>query len=67
MTAHRIERLIGVMAPALDLLLYAGERVSRVAGRNDEAPEPPRRLGGSGGRSARTPIGGETGVPEQRG
>jgi hypothetical protein len=58
--ARRIEGLIGLLAPALDLLLYAGERVSRVAGRNDEAPEPPR-LGNSSGR---TPLGG---APERRG
>ena len=66
-TAHRIEGLIGLLAPALDLLLYAGERVSRVAGRTDEDPEPPRRLDGRGGGSGRTPIGGATGVAEQRG
>jgi hypothetical protein len=41
---RRIERLILLAAPALDLLLYAGEKVSRVAGRNDIQPEPPRRL-----------------------
>ena len=39
---RRVETLIGAVAPALDLLLYAGDRVSRVAGRNDHAPEPPR-------------------------
>jgi hypothetical protein len=44
------------MAPALDLLLFAGDRVSRVAGRNEIDPEPARRTMGSG--SARTPIGG---------
>jgi len=42
----RIEGLIGVAAPFLDLVLYAGDRVSRVAGRNDIDPEPPRRLSG---------------------
>jgi hypothetical protein len=40
----RIEALIGVAAPFLDVVLYAGDRVSRVAGRNDIDPEPPRRL-----------------------
>jgi hypothetical protein len=40
---RRIERLIGLAAPVLDLLLYAGDRVSRVAGRNEIAPEPARR------------------------
>jgi hypothetical protein len=42
---RRIEALIGVAAPVLDVLLYAGEQVSRVAGRGDIDPEPPRRLG----------------------
>ena len=42
---RRIEALIGAAAPALDLLLAAGDRVSRVAGRNDIDPEPPRRFG----------------------
>jgi hypothetical protein len=40
----RIEALIGVAAPFLDLVLLAGDRVSRVAGRNDIDPDPPRRL-----------------------
>jgi hypothetical protein len=40
----RIEALIGVAAPFLDVVLYAGDRVARVAGRNDIDPEPPRRL-----------------------
>ena len=40
----RTEVLIGAAAPFLDLLLAAGDRVSRVAGRNDIDPEPPRRL-----------------------
>ena len=53
---RRIEALIRVAAPALDLLLYAGDRVSRVAGRNEIDPEPPRRAMGAG--RARTPIGG---------
>jgi hypothetical protein len=60
---RRVERLIALAAPALDLLLYAGDRVSRVAGRNDVDPEPPR-LGRRG--SERTPIGGPTGAPERR-
>jgi hypothetical protein len=59
---RRVERLITLAAPALDLLLYAGDRVSRVAGRNDVAPEPPRL-----GRTARTPLGGPTGAPDRRG
>jgi hypothetical protein len=47
----RIEAVIGLAAPWLDLVLYAGDRVSRVAGRNDIDPEPPRRLGTDGTRS----------------
>jgi hypothetical protein len=43
----RIEALIGVVAPVLDLVLFAGDRVARVAGRNDIDPEPPRRIAGS--------------------
>jgi hypothetical protein len=42
---RRLEALIATAAPLLDLLLLAGDRVSRVAGRNDIDPEPPRRLG----------------------
>jgi hypothetical protein len=60
---RRVERVIALAAPALDLLLFVGDRVSRVAGRNDVDPEPPRL----GRREARTPIGGPTGVPERRG
>ena len=40
---RRIERLIGLAAPVLDLLLFAGDRVSRMAGRNEIPPEPARR------------------------
>jgi hypothetical protein len=42
----RIEALIGVAAPILDLVLFAGDRVARVAGRNGIDPEPPRRIVG---------------------
>lgn len=42
---RRIESLIRVAAPALDLVLFVGEQVSRVAGRNQLDPEPPRRIG----------------------
>jgi hypothetical protein len=49
---RRIEALIGVAAPVLDVLLYAGDRVARVAGRNDIDPEPPRRIGTPDGRPA---------------
>jgi hypothetical protein len=56
---RRIEGAIRLVAPALDLLLFAGDRVSRVAGRNEVPPDPPRRLDGG----ARTPIGRSTGGP----
>lgn len=46
----RIEALIGLAAPVLDLVLFAGDRVARVAGRNDIDPEPPRRIEGTGSR-----------------
>ena len=49
---RRVEALIGAAAPFLDLLLAAGDRVSRVAGRNDIDPEPPRRLGDAERREA---------------
>jgi hypothetical protein len=51
---RRIEGLIRIAAPALDLLLFAGDKISRVAGRNEIAPDPPRRLGEP---IARTPLG----------
>lgn len=64
---RRVEAVIGLAAPVLDLLLFAGERLSRVAGRNDVDPEPPRL----GRRTARTPLGGPTaaptGAPDRRG
>jgi hypothetical protein len=41
---RRVETLIGAAAPVLDVVLLAGEQLSRVAGRNDIEPEPPRRL-----------------------
>jgi len=60
---RRVEAAIGLAAPFLDVLLFAGERLARVAGRNDVDPEPPRL----GRRQARTPLGGPTGAPERRG
>ena len=53
---RRIESVIAAVAPALDLLLFAGDRVSRIVGRDQLDPEPPRRTL----RTApeRTPIGG---------
>jgi hypothetical protein len=40
---RRIEALIRLAAPALDLTLYLGDRLSRIAGRNELPPEPARR------------------------
>ena len=42
-TRRRIEAGIRLAAPLLDLVLAAGDRVSRVVGRNQIEPEPPRR------------------------
>jgi hypothetical protein len=42
---RRIERLIRLAAPALDVVLYAGDKASRVVGRNGLGPEPARRVG----------------------
>jgi hypothetical protein len=55
---RRIESLIRLAAPALDLVLFAGEQVSRVAGRNQIDPEPPRRIGD---REARATLSGAPG------
>ena len=60
---RRVEAVIGLAAPALDVLLFAGEQLARLAGRNDVDPEPPRL----GRRAARSPLGGPTGAPERRG
>jgi hypothetical protein len=40
---RRVEALIRLAAPALDLVLYVGDKVSKVAGRNELSPEPARR------------------------
>jgi hypothetical protein len=52
---RRIEGLIRLAAPVLDVVLFAGEQVSRVAGRNEIDPDPPRRLGD---RDIRTSLAG---------
>jgi hypothetical protein len=52
---RRIEALIRLAAPVLDVVLFAGEQVSRVAGRNEIDPEPPRRIGD---REVRTSLAG---------
>jgi hypothetical protein len=59
---RRIEAGLRVAAPALDLLLAAGDRVSRLMDRNDDdlealpagpaAPVPARRRVGPGGASS---------------
>jgi hypothetical protein len=40
---RRVEALIRLAAPALDVVLYVGDKVSKIAGRNELAPEPARR------------------------
>jgi hypothetical protein len=40
---RRVEALIRLAAPALDVVLYVGDKVSKVAGRNELPPEPARR------------------------
>jgi|GraSoiStandDraft_4_1057263.scaffolds.fasta_scaffold53925_2 hypothetical protein len=52
---RRIEGLIRLAAPVLDVVLFAGEQLSRVAGRNQVDPDPPRRIGD---RDARTSLAG---------
>ena len=52
---RRIEGALRLAAPFLDLLLAAGDRVSRVAGRNEIDPDPPRRVLRA---DSRTPLGG---------
>jgi hypothetical protein len=48
---RRIEAVLRVVAPALDLVLAVGDRVSRVAGRNEIDPDPPRRSLREGNRT----------------
>jgi hypothetical protein len=38
-----VERVIGLMAPALDLVLWAGERISRIVEPEDHEYYPPRQ------------------------
>jgi hypothetical protein len=51
---RRVETGIRLAAPVLDLVLAVGDRVSRLAGRGDTDPEPPRRMSGG---APQTPIG----------
>jgi hypothetical protein len=41
-TRRRVESLIRLMAPALDVVLAVGERVSRIVERDDPEYYPPR-------------------------
>jgi hypothetical protein len=41
-TRRRVESLIGLMAPALDIVLAVGDRVSRIVERDDPEYYPPR-------------------------
>lgn len=41
-TRERIEGVIRVMAPVLDIVLKAGERLSRIVEREDQEYYPPR-------------------------
>jgi hypothetical protein len=43
-TRARVETLIRLMAPGLDLLLAVGERIARIAEPDDSDYLPPRRL-----------------------
>jgi hypothetical protein len=43
----RVEALIGLAAPALDLLLTVGDRVSRIVDRDDSDPYPVRSGSGA--------------------
>jgi hypothetical protein len=42
---RRIESVIKLAAPVLDVVLYAGDRASKIVGRNEIGPEPARRPG----------------------
>jgi hypothetical protein len=41
-TRRRVESVIRLVAPALDLVLVAGDRVSRIVERDDVEYDPPR-------------------------
>lgn len=51
-----MEAIIRLMAPALDTLLFVGDRVARVSARRDEITPPVRR--GTLGAAQGTPTGG---------
>jgi hypothetical protein len=50
---RRVEAGLRIAGPVLDLVLAAGDRISRVAGRSEPDPEPPRRMSGP---VERTPL-----------
>jgi len=54
-TRRRVESVIRVIAPALDLVLFAGGQLSKAASRHELPSASERRVGPD---SARTPIGG---------
>lgn len=61
-TRERIEGLIRVMAPVLDIVLKAGERLSRIVEREDHEYYPPRT--GTGAEPPpRSPAGGRQAPP----
>ncbi|HWV85261.1 MAG TPA: hypothetical protein VNZ62_07415 [Capillimicrobium sp.] len=45
---HRLEQALRVVGPALDLVLLAGDRLSRVVDRSGDEPLPAIRYPGSG-------------------
>jgi hypothetical protein len=45
--AHRLEQVLRLAAPALDLVLAVGDRVSRVVDRSDDEPLPAIRPRGT--------------------
>jgi hypothetical protein len=54
-TRHRVETVIRLMAPALDLVLAVGDRVSRIVERDDPEYYPPRV---ERGPASQRPVGG---------
>jgi hypothetical protein len=63
-TRHRVEAVIRLMAPALDLVLAVGDRVSRIVERDDPEYYPPRVERGPAGAPPRPvegrPFGGDS-------
>ncbi len=49
---ERAEALIGLMAPALSVILAAGDRLSRIVEREDQEYSPPRPRTGTGPQPA---------------